>query len=256
MAGSQKRPANREILYGRNPVLEALLAGRRRFFRLVLAEGIRETGPVERIRKWADEREVETVYSPRAELDETIPGGHHQGVLLEASPYPYVSLEEIIKALEGKTRPLVLILDLLQDPQNVGNLLRTAEAVGVEGVVIQERRAVGITPAVVKASAGAVEHLRIARVTNLNRAVEVLKKAGLWVAGLENDPSAVDLFEADLDMPLALVVGSEGKGIRPLLRRHCDLLVKLPMVGKISSLNAAVAGSIALYQISRGRVFP
>lgn len=238
-----------EFLYGRNPVLESLRAGRRKFYRLILAEGVRDTYPIDEIISLAARKGLYPLYFPREKLDETIPDGHHQGVLLETSPYPYALLEEIIGKAPEHPLPVVLVLDLLQDPQNVGNLLRTAEAVGVAGVVIQERRAVGVTPAVVKTSAGAVEHLLVAQVTNLNRALEGLKEAGLWAMGLEKAPEAVDIFEADLKMPIALVIGSEGKGIRPSVREKCDLLLKLPMEGRVSSLNAAVAGSIALYQI-------
>ena len=244
----------REFLYGRNPVLESLRAGRRRFYRLILAEGVSDTQPtVAEILNLASRRGLNPQYSPRRELDETVPDGSHQGVLLEASEYPYVSLAQVLDRARSRPQPLVLVLDLLQDPQNVGTLLRTAEAMDVDGVVIQERRAVSITPAVVKASAGAAEHLYVARVPNLNRAIETLKDAGLWVVGLEALPEAVDVFEADLNMPIALVVGSESKGLRPSVREKCDMLVKLPMLGRVSSLNAAVAGSVALYRVRRAQ---
>lgn len=241
-------------MYGRNPVLESLRAGRRRFRRLILAEGLGDTQPVvAEILTLAARRGLNPQYLPRQKLDETVPEGAHQGVLLEASGYPYVSLAQVLDRAQNQAQPLVLVLDLLQDPQNVGTLLRTAEAMDVAGVVIQERRAVGITPAVVKASAGAVEHLYLALVPNLNRAIEDLKDAGLWVVGLEALPEAGDIFQADLNLPVALVVGSEGKGIRPSVREKCDVLVKLPMLGKVSSLNAAVAGSVALYRIRQAQ---
>jgi 23S rRNA (guanosine2251-2'-O)-methyltransferase len=147
----------------------------------------------------------------------------------------------------------LLVLDCIQDPQNLGALLRTAEAAGVSGVVIAQDRAVGITPAVVNASSGATEHLRIARVTNIARALEKLKKADIWVVGLEDAPDAQDYATADLRGPLAIVVGSEGEGIRRLVRDTCDFVVRLPMLGKITSLNAAVAGSIVLYETLRQR---
>jgi 23S rRNA (guanosine2251-2'-O)-methyltransferase len=148
---------------------------------------------------------------------------------------------------------LVLLLDRLQDPQNVGTLLRTAEAAGVQGVVLPEREAVAITPAVVRASAGACEHLRIARVGNLVPAMATLGEAGLWVLGLEDDPQASLYSQIDWRGPLAVVVGSEGFGLRRLVRERCDGLVRLPMHGQIGSLNAAVAGSIVLYEILRFR---
>jgi 23S rRNA (guanosine2251-2'-O)-methyltransferase len=149
--------------------------------------------------------------------------------------------------------PLIVILDSLQDPQNFGNLIRTAEAVGVSGIVIPERRSASVTPAVVNASAGATEHLRIARVVNLARAVDDLKKQDVWVAALQDDARAQDIYAANLKGALALIVGSEGEGVSRLLRDKADFVVKLPMRGKIESLNASVAGAVALYEVVRQR---
>jgi len=244
----------RGILYGRNAVREALRAGRRRFYKLVLAEGVRESGIVAEIADLARRRQIPLQRVERRQLDEI--SSNHQGVAAEVSPYPYVDWEEILAEIErGQEMPLLLLLDCLQDPQNLGSLLRTAEIVGVQGVVLPKRRAVGVTPAVVNASAGAVEHLRVARVTNLARAMEELKGRDIWIVGLENVPQAQPYYQADLNLPLALVVGSEGRGMRRLVREKCDLLIKLPMRGRISSLNAAVAGSIALYEAWRQRGF-
>jgi len=244
----------RGILYGRNAVWEALRAGRRRFYKLVLAEGVRESGIVAEIADLARQRQIPLQRVERRQLDEI--SSNHQGVAAEVSPYPYVDWEEILAEIErGQEMPLLLLLDCLQDPQNLGSLLRTAEIVGVQGVVLPKRRAVGVTPAVVNASAGAVEHLRVARVTNLVRAMEELKGRDIWIVGLENVPQAQPYYQADLNLPLALVVGSEGRGMRRLVREKCDLLIKLPMRGRISSLNAAVAGSIALYEAWRQRGF-
>ena len=244
----------RGIIYGRNAVREALRAGRRRFYKLVLAEGVRESGIVAEIADLARRRQIPLQRVERRQLDEI--SSNHQGVAAEVSPYPYVDWEEILAEIErGQEMPLLLLLDCLQDPQNLGSLLRTAEIVGVQGVVLPKRRAVGVTPAVVNASAGAVEHLRVARVTNLVRAMEELKGRDIWIVGLENVPQAQPYYQADLNLPLALVVGSEGRGMRRLVREKCDLLIKLPMRGRISSLNAAVAGSIALYEAWRQRGF-
>jgi 23S rRNA (guanosine2251-2'-O)-methyltransferase len=177
---------------------------------------------------------------------------NHQGVVAEAAPYVYATIEDVIEAAKASPAPLLLMLDVLQDPQNLGSLLRTAAAAGAQGVVIPEHRAVGVTPAVVKASAGAIERLKIAQVTNLSRAIDALKEVGIWAVGL--DASAVTRYDqADLNRPLALVVGGEGKGLRPLVRQHCDMVVSLPMPGAIESLNAAVAGSIVLYEALRQR---
>jgi 23S rRNA (guanosine2251-2'-O)-methyltransferase len=242
-----------DLLYGRRPVYETLRSGRRRVYRLMLAPGVRDQGGIiAQIVSMAGAVSVTPTQVPRRELDHVAPS--HQGVVVEASPYPYADLDEVLSfaGKEGVT-PLFLLLDLLQDPQNVGSLLRTAEAVSVHGVFILQRRAVGITPAVVSASAGAVEHLRVARVPNLARIVDGLKQRDVWVAGLEADPEAQVYDQIDLRGPLALVVGNEGSGLRRLVREKCDFLVRLPMYGRVASLNAAVAGSVVLYEVERQR---
>ncbi|MEA3344677.1 MAG: 23S rRNA (guanosine(2251)-2'-O)-methyltransferase RlmB [Chloroflexota bacterium] len=243
-----------ELLYGRHPVRESLLAGRRAFHRLLLVQGVEEQGIVSEIEDLARRAGVTLQRVPRGELDHL---GNHQGLAAEVSPYPYADWRDMLEAAEERDElPLLLLLDLLQDPQNVGTLLRTAEAVGVHGVILQERRQVGITPAVVSSSAGGVEHLLVARVTNLVRTMKALKEAGLWLVGLEDLPEARPYDEVDLDMPLGLVVGSEGRGMRRLVRETCDFLLRLPMRGRINSLNASVAGSIALYAAWRQRLSP
>lgn len=235
----------RELLYGRNAVQEAL-RGRRRLKRLLLAEGIHEDERIRQIITAAEKRGLPIVRVPRAELDRLTRQANHQGVALEAEPYPYVDFDELTR-----TPGTLLILDHLQDPQNFGTLLRTAEATGVSGVIVPEDRSVGVTPAVVNASAGAVEHLAIARVTNLPRVIEALKCAGWWIIALDTGPDAQDLFRADLPAPVALVIGAEGVGISRLVRKLSDLVVQIPMTGKVASLNAATAGSIALYELFR-----
>jgi 23S rRNA (guanosine2251-2'-O)-methyltransferase len=254
-----------DLLYGRRPIYEALRAGRRRVYKLTLAEGVRakDTDTIGQIMSMAQAAGAVLLRSPRRELDRLLASRssgvtpNHQGVVAEASPYTYVELDDILSfAADQNAPPLLLLLDLLQDPQNVGSLLRTAEAVGVHGVVILRRRAVGITPAVVSASAGAVEHLLVARVTNLARTIDELKRHDLWIAGLEADPAARTYDQADLRGPLALVVGSEGSGLRRLVRVKCDFLLQLPMRGRVASLNAAVAGSVTLYEVERQRRAP
>lgn len=181
-------------------------------------------------------------------------GANAQGVALEADDYPYADLEDCFAAAKARGEdPLLLILDHLQDPQNLGTLLRTAEALGVHGVIIPDRRAARITPAVSNASAGAVEHLAIAQVTNLNRTIEELKQRNIWVAGLAGEPEVPPVAKARLDGPLALVVGSESEGLARLTREKCDFLVRLPMTGRVESLNAATAGSIVLYLAAQAR---
>ncbi len=242
-----------ETLYGRHAVLEALRAGRRRALRLFLAEGIQERGTALEILEMAHQRGIPVQRVRRSELDR-LGTADHQGVAMEATPFPYVELEDILAATAARGEPpLLLLLDHLQDPQNIGTLLRTAEAVGIHGVILPKRRSAGITPAVSNASAGAVEHLRVAQVTNLVQAIEKLKRAGMWIVGLERVAGAIPYDQADLSGPLALVVGSEGEGLSRLVREHCDWLVMLPMFGQISSLNAAIAGSIVLYAAVRAR---
>lgn len=243
-----------EILHGHHAILEALRAGRRRVYRLYIAPGIKEQGDVAEILRLARAKRVPIEYTSRTDLIQSDSETRQQNIVAQVSPYPYDDWEKIVEDASGSgERPLLLLLDCLQDPQNLGTLLRTAEAVGVHGVAIPEHRAVGITPAVSNASAGAVEHLRIAQVGNMAQTIELLKSKGIWVVGLEQTPTSKRYDQVDLDMPLALVVGSEGKGLRRLTRERCDLLIYLPMQGKINSLNAAVAGSIALYWAWRQR---
>jgi len=240
-----------ETICGRNPVYEVVRAGRRRVYKLQLAEGVQPRGNLGRALELAASRGIPIETVGRAVLDRM--ADNHQGIAAAVDDYPYVTLAEILeRAASQREPPLVLLLDALQDPQNFGTLLRTAEAVGVHGVIIPPRQSVGVTQAVVSASAGACEHLLIAS-ENLARVIQTLKQAGLWIVGLENSPEAVPLGEADLGGPLALVVGSEGGGMRRLVRERCDYLVRLPMRGRVESLNAAVAGSLALYAAWRAR---
>lgn len=235
----------KEWISGRNPVYEVLRAHRRQVFRLWVAQGAEERGRLTDILKLAGERRVVVERVPRQRLD--MLGEAHQGVAVEASGYPYSTLQDILQlAQERGEPPFVLVLDALQNPQNFGTLLRTAEAVGVHGVLIPLARTVSVTPAVVHASAGASEHLLVAAL-NLAQGIERLKQADIWVIGLEASPEAQTLENVRLDGALALVVGSEGEGLRALVRKSCDMLVCLPMRGKIESLNAAVAGSVVLY---------
>jgi len=238
----------KEILYSRNAVYEALRAGRRQPFTLEIAEGVKEKGRLSEILRLAKERGIPVKRVPRGRLDRL--KANHQGVALEASGYPYADLTEIFELADERGEPLfVLLLDTLNDPQNFGTLLRTAEVVGVHGVVIPLARTVGVTPAVVNASSGASEHLLVAQ-ANLHQAISALKDSEAWVIGLEGGDAAGQPRgpeDVRLDGAIGLVVGSEGTGMRPLTAKSCDILMKLPMQGKIESLNAAVAGSVALY---------
>jgi len=235
----------KETLYSRNAVYETLRAKRRQVFSLEIAEGAQEKGRLSDILRIAKERKIPVKRVPRGRLERL--KANHQGVALEAGGYPYADLTDIFELAEQRAEPLfVLLLDALNDPQNFGTLLRTAEVVGVHGVVIPLARTVGITPAVVNASSGASEHLLVAH-ANLHQAIDALKEAGAWVIGLEGGGQAQGPDKIRLDGAIGLVVGSEGEGMRQLTAKSCDILMKLPMRGQVESLNAAVAGSVALY---------
>jgi len=242
----------KEWITGRNPVYEVLRAKRRQAFRLLLAKGIKLEGQLTQVLQMAEARRLPIEEAPRGQLDALAP--HHQGVALETSGYPYAALEDLLGFSQRQPEPpFFLLLDLIQDPQNLGSLLRTAEAMGVHGVVLPAHQAAQITPAVVHASSGASEHLRIAQY-NLAQAISRLKELDIWIYGLDEDPHSRTPQELRFDFGLALVVGNEGTGMRQLVRQSCDELMRLPMVGKIESLNAAVAGSIALYLARQARL--
>jgi 23S rRNA (guanosine2251-2'-O)-methyltransferase len=241
----------KEILYGRHAVEEALLASRRTIFRVLMAEGAKLPS-TSRLMKAAEASGAPLQWVPRQHLDQ-IGNVNHQGVAAEVSDYPYLDIDDFLENSKTGTPPIILVLDCLQDPQNFGALIRTAEAVGVVGVILPRYRSVSVTPAVVNASAGAVEHLKVALVPNLVAAMEKMKKAGFWLAGLEDAPGAQRYDQADFNVALGLVVGSEGQGLGRLVRRTCDYVVRLPMSGQITSLNASIAGSIVLYEAWRQR---
>ena len=235
----------KEFIYSRNAVYEALRAGRRDVFKIQISEGAQEKGRLAEILKMAKERRIPIEKAQRARLDKI--HQNHQGVVAEVSGYSYSDEVEILDlAGQRNEPPFILLLDSLNDPQNFGTLLRTAEAIGVHGVIIPLAHTVEVTPAVVNASSGASEHLLIAR-ANLAQAIDALKQAEAWVVGLDQDGVEIKPDSRHLKGALGLVVGSEGEGIRPLVRSKCDIVLKLPMRGQIESLNAAVAGSVALY---------
>ncbi len=241
---------NSEMLYGRNAVIEAL-RGQRQHRRLYVAQGAERQERIGDLLDDARDKRIPVSRLHAHEMDQIAGAVNHQGVALETSLYRYADLDDIVA--NPQRRPIVF-LDHLQDPQNLGTLLRTAEATGVAGLVIPDRRSVSITPAVVNSSAGAVEHLRVARVTNLSRAIETCKQTGYWIVALEHREDAGTLFSAAIPEPTGLLIGSEGKGIGPALMAHCDVVVQIPMVGEVESLNAAVAGSVTLYDLLRRRL--
>jgi 23S rRNA (guanosine2251-2'-O)-methyltransferase len=236
----------RETITGRNPVYETLRAKRRDAFRLLIAEGVQERGRLVEIMDMAGLRKLPVERVARTRLDKL--SDSHQGVALEVSGYPYIGLDDILeKSVDRREELFVLILDTLQNPQNLGTLIRTAESVGVHGVVIPTHRAAEITPAVVSASAGACEHMLVAQ-ANLAQAIQQFKQAEAWVVGLDEEGETIRAGgDVRLQGALVVVVGSEGEGLRPLVKSACDFLLRLPMQGQIQSLNASVAGSVALY---------
>jgi len=231
-------------------VYEVLSAKRRQIFGIEIAEGVQEKGKLAEILKQAQAQKIKVSRVPRPKLDKV--HQNNQGIVAEVSGYPYSDVVEILENAKDEL-PFVLILDSLQDPQNFGTLIRTAEALGVHGVVIPTARTVDVTPAVVNASSGACEHMLIAQ-ANLSQTIDALKDNDIWVVGLDQAGAEIESGSRHLKGALALVVGSEGEGLHELTRKKCDVVLKLPMKGKIESLNAAVAGSVALYLAYMTRV--
>ena len=243
----------REFITGRNPVYEVMRAKRRQVFKVLIANGVDLKGRITQIIDLANEIQCKIEWVDRKRIEHNT-GANSQGIAVEVSGYPYLNMQDILEKAHSLDEMLfVLILDVIQDPQNLGTLLRTAEAVGVHGVVLPQRRAAGITPSVVSASSGGTEHLVITQ-ANLSQAINYFKDNNVWVYGLERSDNAIHISQVNMKGPLALVVGGEGSGLRDLTRQSCDQLVYLPMVGKIESLNASIAGSVALYHAYYSRL--
>ena len=243
-----------ELLYGRRPVLESLRARRRTFQRTLLSEGVRRDPLLEEIEDTSLRLGVPFKIVPRTFFDERLAGLHHQGIALEAGPYPYGDATNLKRLLEQRGgNAFVLFLDHLQDPQNLGSILRSAEGAGVDAVVIPDRRAASVTPAVVRASAGASEHLTVIRIPNLVQAMRTAQAAGLWLSGLDPSPDAQPYDEADLTGPVGLVIGNESEGLSRLVAETCDFRLRIPMAGRMESLNAGAAAAIVLFEIRRRR---
>ncbi|HJV47584.1 MAG TPA: 23S rRNA (guanosine(2251)-2'-O)-methyltransferase RlmB [Bacillota bacterium] len=240
-----------EFLIGKNPVLEALRSGRS-MNKIWIAEGSLK-GPMNQVMTLAKEAKLQVQLVPRKKLDQLAEGGAHQGVIAFVAAYEYAEVEDILaKANEKGEQPFLLILDEIEDPHNLGSILRTADAVGAHGVIIPKRRAVGLTSTVAKSSAGALEYVPVARVTNIVRTMEELKEKGVWMVGTDATGSQ-DFRQGKYDMPIGLVIGSEGKGMSRLAKEACDFVVKLPMKGNVTSLNASVAAALLMFEIYRQR---
>ena len=242
-------------IYGRRPVVEALRAGRRQFRELrILDSALREGGgdtDLGEILDLARGCGASIARTDRRDLENLLGPVNHQGVALRAGGFAYGDLDQLLRAVEEDPEAVVLVLDHIEDPQNVGSLLRTADAAGVTGVIIPEDRSAGVTAAAVRASAGASEHLCIVKVVNLVRSLAALKEAGCWITGLDWGDDARGYTEIDFGGRCAIVVGNEGHGIGRLVRDTCDFIAQLPMRGRVESLNASVAGGIVLYEALR-----
>ena len=245
-----ERPFNENQLEGRNAVLEVLKSGRD-IEKIIVQKGNVE-GTIRRIAGMARERGIVIQEAARQKLDEMSQTKNHQGVIAIVSEHEYAEVDDILRsAAEKGEKPFIIILDNITDPHNLGAVIRTAECAGAHGVIIPKRRSVGLTAVVGKTSAGALEYMPVARVTNIARTIEELKKQGVWVACADMDGE--DYYDASLDGAIALVIGSEGEGVSRLVKEKCDFTVSIPMYGKISSLNASVAGALLMYEVVRQR---
>lgn len=245
-----ERNYNENQLEGRNAVLEVLKSGRD-IEKIIVVKGNVE-GTVRRIVGMAKERGIVVQEIVRQKLDEMSQTKNHQGVIAIVSEHEYADIQDILAAAADKgEKPFIIILDNITDPHNLGAVIRTAECAGAHGVIIPKRRSVGLTATVGKTSAGAVEYMPVARVTNIARTIEELKKEGIWVACA--DMGGEDYFESALDGAIALVIGSEGEGVSRLVKEKCDFTVSIPMYGSISSLNASVASALLMYEVVRQR---
>jgi 23S rRNA (guanosine2251-2'-O)-methyltransferase len=245
--GSDSQP---ELIYGLHAVREALRAGSRPFQRLLMLRTDRQFAGLAHLAK---EKRVPVHIEPPAAFDRLVPSGHHQGVIALIAAKSYDTTEEILEQAKIRgEQPFLVLLDGVEDPHNLGAVLRTAEAAGAHGLFIPERRAVGLTSVVAKVSAGALDHISVGRVGNLIRLIQDLKEAGLWIYGL--DPQAEKTYtDIDLNGPIALVLGGEGEGIRPGVLGECDDRVRIPMQGRVQSLNVSAAAAVALFEVVRQR---
>lgn len=240
-----------DMIIGRNPVMEAIKA-ERPINKILIAKGERK-GSINQLISMAKEKRLVIQEVEHSFLNNMTDNANHQGVAALVSPFEYVEVDDILKiAAKSDRKPFILIADGVTDPHNLGALIRTAEALGVNGIIIPKRNSSAITSTVVKSSAGAVEYLPVARETNIVRCIEQLKKEGMWVIGADMDGKEL-LSKADFTVPIVLVVGGEDKGLGRLVKENCDIVVKIPMLGKISSLNASVAGAIMMYEVARQR---
>lgn len=244
-----------DLIIGRNACMEALRTGREieRLTVLKPKAGGRPEGSLQKILGKAKDQRIPVFYADRGTLDRMAGGGVHQGVIASVSDYEYQTVEDLLQvAADRNEPPFLIILDGLEDPHNLGAIMRTAECAGAHGIIIPERRAVCVNATVMKTSAGAAEHIGCARVKNIARTIEMLQEKGVWIYGCDMD--GADCYETELTGPAAIVIGNEGRGISRLTREKCDVIVSIPMKGKINSLNASNAAAIVMYEIVRQRM--
>lgn len=240
-------------IYGRNPVLEALRSGAE-INRIYVAKGTRHAG-INEIYDLARERNVQVQTVDRKRIDGLFPKENHQGVYASVAEMDYVPWQDMVAKAKAKGEtPLLLVLDEIEDPHNLGAILRNADAFGAHGVIVPKRRSAALTGTVAKTSAGAIQYVPVDRVSNLADTLEALKKEGIWVCGSDADGDL--MYQAPLEGALAIVIGSEGKGMRRIIREHCDFVVKIPMLGQVNSLNASVASGVLLAEVVRRRMAP
>jgi 23S rRNA (guanosine2251-2'-O)-methyltransferase len=242
---------SQDIIVGKNPVIEALKSGRD-INKILIAEGS-QGGQMQQVIGLAKSSGVFLQFVPKKKLDQLAEGQAHQGVAAQVAAYQYAELDDLFQAAEKRNEaPFFLLLDEIEDPHNLGSIMRTADAVGAHGIIIPKRRAVGLTATVAKASTGAIEHIPVVRVTNMARTIDELKEQGVWIAGTDASGDQ-DYRQFDGTLPLGLVIGSEGKGMGRLIRDKCDFLIQLPMSGHVTSLNASVAAALLMYEVYRKR---
>ena len=252
LGNKQIEQVREDLIIGRNAVMEALKSNKT-IEALYITNGPRE-GSINAIINLAKENRIVLKEVDKKKLDSMSDGAVHQGVIARITPYKYFEVKDILDDAKKKgEEPFIIILDELEDPHNLGSIIRTAETCGVHGIIIPKRRNVGVTPTVYKSSVGAVEHVKIAKVTNVNSIIDDLKSQGIWVYGADIEGKEYS-YEVDFSGPCALIIGSEGRGISKLTLKKCDKLVKIPMIGKINSLNASVAGGIMMYEVLKGRL--
>lgn len=240
-----------EFIMGKNAIIESLRSGRP-INKIWIGEGTQK-GQINQVIDLAKENGILVQHVPKKKLEQLVKTSNHQGVIASVAAYEYATMDDLFKrAAEKNEEPFFIILDEIEDPHNLGSILRTADAAGAHGVIIPKRRSVGLTATVAKASTGAIEYVPVVRVTNLARTIDELKEKGLWFVGTDAKGKQ-DYREVSFDMGIGLVIGSEGKGISRLVKEKCDFLIQIPMEGKVTSLNASVAASLLMYEVYRKR---